>query len=179
MALLSFRGISTPSLTAQGEQRRHSFFNIRRGIPGSWQPNELPNLTDGNRVITSPLSRRYNCIGWAAGIDVQWWWPVGRYYWPPNVPREETVEAFVRAFATIGYIECQDGSLEAGFEKVAIYAAHDAGGGLTPTHAARQFSDGRWTSRLGSCEDIEHTSLEDVNCRSYGAPVVYLRRPQS
>jgi hypothetical protein len=33
MALLSFRGISTPSLTAQGEQRRHSFFNIGRGIP--------------------------------------------------------------------------------------------------------------------------------------------------
>jgi hypothetical protein len=35
MALLSFRGISTPSLTAQGEQRRHSFFNIGRGIPSS------------------------------------------------------------------------------------------------------------------------------------------------
>jgi hypothetical protein len=33
MALLSFRGISTPSLTAQGEQRRHSIFNIGRGIP--------------------------------------------------------------------------------------------------------------------------------------------------
>ena len=31
-ALLSFRGISTPSLTAQGEQRRFSFFNIRRDI---------------------------------------------------------------------------------------------------------------------------------------------------
>ena len=34
MALLSFRGISTPSLSAQGEQRRPSFFNIRRDIPG-------------------------------------------------------------------------------------------------------------------------------------------------
>jgi len=33
MALLSFRGISTPSLTAQGEQRRSSYFNIRRGDP--------------------------------------------------------------------------------------------------------------------------------------------------
>jgi hypothetical protein len=30
MALLSFCGISTPSLTAQGEQRRSSFFNIER-----------------------------------------------------------------------------------------------------------------------------------------------------
>jgi hypothetical protein len=33
MALLSFRGISTPSLPAQGEQRRSSYFNIRRGNP--------------------------------------------------------------------------------------------------------------------------------------------------
>jgi hypothetical protein len=33
MALLSFRGIITPSLTAQGEQRRSSYFNIRRGDP--------------------------------------------------------------------------------------------------------------------------------------------------
>jgi hypothetical protein len=33
MALLSFRGISTPSLPAQGEQRRFSYFNIQRGNP--------------------------------------------------------------------------------------------------------------------------------------------------
>jgi hypothetical protein len=33
--LLSSRGIITPSLPAQGEQRRFSFFNIRRGIPRS------------------------------------------------------------------------------------------------------------------------------------------------
>jgi hypothetical protein len=33
MTLLSFRGISTPSLQAQGEQRRSSFFNIGRDIP--------------------------------------------------------------------------------------------------------------------------------------------------
>jgi len=32
MALLSFRGISTPSLQAQGEQRRSSYFNIGRDI---------------------------------------------------------------------------------------------------------------------------------------------------
>src|ERR1700676_2833551 len=31
MALLSFRGISTPSLPAQGEQRRSCYFNIPRG----------------------------------------------------------------------------------------------------------------------------------------------------
>jgi hypothetical protein len=33
MALLSFRGFDTPSLPAQGEQRRSSYFNIERDIP--------------------------------------------------------------------------------------------------------------------------------------------------
>jgi hypothetical protein len=33
MALLSFRGISTPSLKAQGEQRRSCLFNIPRDNP--------------------------------------------------------------------------------------------------------------------------------------------------
>src|SRR5450755_4146726 len=33
MALLSFRGITTPSLPAQSEQRRFSYFNIQRDIP--------------------------------------------------------------------------------------------------------------------------------------------------
>jgi hypothetical protein len=44
MALLSFVGISTPSLAAQGEQRRLSFFNIRRGIP----------LSDGAKARAPP-----------------------------------------------------------------------------------------------------------------------------
>ena len=35
MALLSFVGFDTPSLSAQGEQRLLSLFNIRRDIPGS------------------------------------------------------------------------------------------------------------------------------------------------
>jgi hypothetical protein len=38
MALLPFRGIDTPSLAAQGEQRRLALFNIRRGnSPLPWR----------------------------------------------------------------------------------------------------------------------------------------------
>jgi hypothetical protein len=33
MALLSFRGFDTPSLPAQGEQRRSTYFNMGRDIP--------------------------------------------------------------------------------------------------------------------------------------------------
>ncbi len=41
MALLSFRGISTPSLPAQGEQRRSFYFNIRRDIPPHLRMHQL------------------------------------------------------------------------------------------------------------------------------------------
>jgi hypothetical protein len=41
MALLSFRGIDTPSLAAQGEQRRLSLFNIRRD---NSTPGRFPQL---------------------------------------------------------------------------------------------------------------------------------------
>jgi hypothetical protein len=55
MALLSFRGISTPSLLAQGEQRRPSFFNIRRDIP----PNIVAAIVKLMclRIVKSPNGR--------------------------------------------------------------------------------------------------------------------------
>ena len=37
MALLSFREFDTPSLPAQGEQRRSTYFNIGPDIPPNWK----------------------------------------------------------------------------------------------------------------------------------------------
>jgi len=55
MALLSFRGISTPSLPAQGEQRRSSYFNIPRGNSPRYRPelprNKWPNPDEQRRLI--------------------------------------------------------------------------------------------------------------------------------
>lgn len=91
-------------------------------------------------------------------------------YWPPGVPREETVEAFSAAFATLGYSPTADPSHESGVEKVALFA------NTAPTHAARQLPSGKWTSKLGQAEDIEHllTGLTGV---VYGRVVIVLGRP--
>jgi hypothetical protein len=125
--------------------------------------------------ITSLEDSSYNCIAWAAEDSDSWWWPAIDAYWPEGVEREETILSFVRAYATLGYEECADGSLEAGFQKIAIYT--DARG--IPTHAARQLETGAWASKLGKDCDIEHFSLEDVhqwpNVR-YGKVSVFLRR---
>jgi hypothetical protein len=124
---------------------------------------------------TSPASGKYNCIAWAAGQQTQWWWPYEHpdYYWPEGLARVVSLEGFFQAFATIGYQRCEQGHLEAAFERVAIYALDGK-----PTHAARQLSDGRWTSKLGKDIDITHT-LRGLEGPIYGAVAGFLKRPNS
>lgn len=114
----------------------------------------FPRLRETGYQITSPVTNEYNCIAWAAGETDRWWWPdpSGSSYWPEAAPRQETVEAFLIAFSFSGFEPCSSDSFEEGFEKVAIYA--NAQG--QPTHMARQLRNGRWTSKLGKLEDLEH-----------------------
>src|SRR5437868_199526 len=95
------------------------------GTSGSWLPSDFPNLTPADFSVTSPYDVSYNCIAWAARDTTRWWWPsdlsLSPDYWPDGVAREETVEAFVAAYGTMGYERCRDGRLEAGFERIALY----------------------------------------------------------
>lgn len=133
----------------------------------------FPKLQDGLYKITSPDTVDYNCIAWAAGDTEAWWWPdrldIG--YWPAGVPRAETLEAFIEAFAVLGFTPCDTAEYEEGFEKVAIYI--DVNG--KQTHAARQLSSGLWTSKLGNLQDIEH-HIDGVSGDQYGAVAVIMKR---
>lgn len=134
---------------------------------------DFPRLVDSGYSIESPATCNYNCIAWAAGDHTRWWWPdpMESYYWPPAVIRAETIEAFVVAFASLGYIVCDNADYETGFEKIAIYL--DRYG--TPTHAARQLNSNFWTSKLGGLEDIEH-ALEGLSGRTYGSVGAFMKR---
>jgi hypothetical protein len=135
----------------------------------------FPALLPGAYRITSPVDPDYNCIAWAIGDASNWWWPgpdVEQEYWPPGVPREVTCAAFQTAFASAGYVICQGDEAELGFEKIALFA--DAQG--RPTHAARQLPNGRWASKLGKKEDIEH-ALHDLTGKVYGSVVLVMKRP--
>src|SRR6266566_3807913 len=76
MALLSFRGFDTPSLPAQGEQRRSSFFNIRRDIPPAVVlrlRDDLEKLLAGLapfQVAAQPVINAAD-VNLAAGVRVQ------------------------------------------------------------------------------------------------------------
>jgi len=124
--------------------------------------------------VTSPKTRSYNCIAWAAGEVRRRWWPdkMKVDFWPKGVEREVTLAAFTVAFATLGYQTCESGDLEVGYEKIAIFLKP----GGTPAHAARQLANGLWTSKLGSDQDIEH-DLHCVEGSSYGRVKQFMKRP--
>ena len=146
---------------------------------GSWSQPELRHLTDQNCEITSPASRRYNCIAWAAKDVVRWWWPdaMNIGYWPTNAPRNVTIAAFLRAYGTLGFSLCFDGVLEEGIEKIALYGKGPAGAEI-PTHASLQRENGEWTSKIGPFEDIKHATPQLVNGPTYGTVICYLARPR-
>jgi len=139
----------------------------------------FPRLTRRNHRITSEEDEDYNCYAWAVGDDTKWWSPVRGYYWPDGVPRDtNSIESYIAAFTTEGFVVCADGAVEPGIEKIAIYV-HPNG---RPKHAALQLSTGRWTSKLGAWEDIEHESENDVagDCQEcYGEAHIYMQRPRA
>jgi len=161
----------------------------------------FPNLTRSLYEVKSeptPLSNAnvvppYNCIAFAAGDDKNWWWPdhTGVYHWPAGITREETVEAFIEMFESLGYKKCDKeiqtaAKYEPAFEKVALYytrLGNPDARPLSPTHAALQSKNGMWKSKLGEHEDIEHVNLECLNgeditgrIQPYGEPIKIMKR---
>jgi hypothetical protein len=61
--------------------------------------------------------------------------------------------------------------LDEGFEKVVLY-----GNSLWYLHAARQLSNGKWTSKLGRDVDIEHDLPQDVADGVYGTLIHFMRQ---
>ncbi len=135
----------------------------------------FPGLARGDYQITSPANPDYNCMAWTVADTSKRWWPgpdEPREYWPSGILRETTRSAFEAVFALFGYVRCTEENAEPGFEKVALFA--DASG--KPTHVARQLTTGRWTSKLGRMEDIEH-ALRDLEGVIYGSVALILKRP--
>jgi len=128
--------------------------------------------------ITSPQTKEYNCIAWAAGENDRYWWPdpMESGYWPPGLRRSESIENFIEAFKTIGYECCDNENAEESYDKIAIFSKD----GKTATHASRQLESGKWTSKLGKSFDVEHgfNELKEVPeiDKYYGGIVVIMKR---
>lgn len=105
-----------------------------------------PKLSIAGYQVTSPKSEEYNCFAWAVEENDRWWQPIPgeQFYWPDGVPQEETLEAYVQAYQTLGYERADNEILETGYQKIAIYVDLND----IPTHAARQLPNGRVRSTI-------------------------------
>ena|SRR3989442_11840681 len=137
----------------------------------------FPRLLHEGYQETSPEDNTYNCIAWAGDDNQEKWDPdatTGRY-WPNNVPRTRDLSSFIVLYEVEGgYVPCENGELEPGFEKIAIFLnlAKEV------EHASRQLHDGTWTSKLGEWEDITHQTLSCLEGNIYGRVSQFLKRPR-
>ena len=144
--------------------------------------NCFPGLRyDKDFRITSPEDPNYNCIAWAYLIKNRWMWPPrGQQalvldavtYWPDDNSSVD-VERFVDAFRLKGYEKCDTPDYETGYQKIALYVKP---GTTECTHAARQRSNGVWTSKLGASYDIQHGNPQSIEGRWYGKVYCYMKR---
>jgi hypothetical protein len=111
----------------------------------------------------------HNCIAYAAGVETEWWSHERGYRWPAF--RSPLINSLVAVFKSLGYKKCKSAKLQKKYLKVAIYERN----GLW-THAARQEPDGKWKSKLGPDEDIEHDSPDCLCGDSYGAIHCIMRK---
>jgi hypothetical protein len=130
----------------------------------------FPNLAKSSFDLTSDATEIYNCIAFAAGVDSEWWDPLG--VWPAGIGTEDTVENLMAVYRYHGFEESDD-KPEAGFEKLASYATDN---GKVYQHAAKLGADGRWLSKMGVDEDITHRTLDALESDAYGKVVKFMRR---
>lgn len=131
-------------------------------------------VSEGYRE-TSPQDRKYNCIAWADEINNRFMWPAKYgFYWPQGILNEESLNAFIDLYQSSGYqkFSPQTEVFDPEYIKVAIYVNTQG----TPTHAARQLLNGKWTSKLGPYKDIEHENLKALEDSDYGTVGIILRK---
>lgn len=82
-----------------------------------------------------------------------------------------TINTFILAITSLGFVVCEDDSWEDGYQKIALFS-DDAG---QFTHASVLVAPEVWKSKLGSWSDIEH-SLDALHGGDYGVVSVYMKR---
>lgn len=125
---------------------------------------------EGFEIVGEP-SKRYNCIAYAAGDTTNPWSHHEDDYWPEYATRSADIQSLVAVFAGLGFVQCEDSSLEKGYEKVALFEKQEEW-----MHAALQTPNGRWRSKMGQGPVIEHRTPESLSGGMYGNPTIYMRR---
>jgi hypothetical protein len=126
-----------------------------------FDPWQFPNLNASNHrdIDPNPSNLTYNCLAWSLGINDDWFSSFDGRTWPGNAPQNDAfIMTIVIMYESRGFSLCgNDRSLEHGYDKIALYVKDDLF-----AHVARQSEDGKWTSKMGEGELIEHDVPENL-----------------
>jgi hypothetical protein len=128
-----------------------------------------------------------NCLGYALGDMEHFWDPDGAalrlppYRWMLDLPLNWRLGTVTAILSRHRYQQCGlDDSHEVGFEKIAIYVDDQEDGEVS--HVTRQLTSGKWISKLGVDEDIEHDTAHALEGdtiqfpKAYGRVALIMRR---
>lgn len=141
----------------------------------------FPKLkSDTDFKITSPATPNYNCLAWACNYSNRWMQPPAItlppldsvVYWPPGAKQGVGIDCLIDAFKVEGFIVCNNWQHEESFQKIALYVKN----GTEWSHAAREKRSGKWTSKLGSGNDIEHSNPYTIEGDFYGTVYCIMKR---
>ena len=138
-------------------------------LDNMWIDDTFPNLDKADYKVTSEPTETYNCVAWALGVDTEWWSHLPGYRWTAS--RTPDVASLVQVFVNMRFEQCDNQEPEDGYEKVSIFAKDGRW-----THVTRQLENGRWTSKLGTLEDVEHAAAESLTGDFYGNIHCTMRR---
>lgn len=136
---------------------------------------DFPELAnDQNFKICSPKTHEYNCIAWAMQFTDRWVTSVDgpQYWWPNDVERNMSSSALIAAFEAVGFTECDNKSLEEGFDKVILYKNETED---EWTHASRIIDNSVEHSKFGASFDGTH-SHDKFQGTCYGIPYAIMKR---
>ena len=131
----------------------------------------FPKLNEGvNFKFTSLGTDVYNCVAWASEITDDW---TQEYDSNGNLLLDAI--SYIDYFKRIGFKITDNRSIEKNKIKIAVYISthniqHDF------KHVARMLPNGKWTSKLGDWEDIEHDTPELLTGNSYGNKIIIMER---
>ena len=134
----------------------------------------FPGLRGTPWAIKSRKTKRYNCFAWAAREKHRRWDFAKGAYWPPGVHRLSGIAYLVGAYLAEGFSVCHQAACQkydSTSDSIVLYERNRIG-----THAARLLANGRWSSKLGDIEDVQHQTPEALSGTRYGGPIVYMKR---
>jgi hypothetical protein len=157
-------------LQARWTLNRSNLSQFRHGVTAT---NAFPKLLSNFEVLAGPgQGKMYNCIAHSLGYHDRWVNPITSR----GANKLASMDAL---YAKQGYkrISHLDYRVQAGHQKVVVYAKVSKGGITEVTHAAIQSRDGSWTSKLGRNALIRHLFPEDLAGGEYGVPVaIYVKK---